>query len=411
MLSSCSEDESMKKLFNFLIALFPILSGYGFSLSLDFGSLLLFIVGAGCVVVYPKKFKIKFPVGYMAFFVVALLLSLLWARSVPLRLLLYSANLCFACCYADLERLWKYYGIIVWISIGYFLIQEASFYTLGFRPGGLIPFLPTIYGGDTSARIAATAIQERSSSFFLEPSYFAQFLIPYVIISLFSSEKKDTNRAIVVSIVLLLVRSGMGIMLLGIIWLIWFMVSKTKTSTKILISLAAVALFGLLIYTNSSILDYFSSRSGELMSYTGDEQYQSSGFIRFFRGYFAFADLAPLSMLLGANPTDVQNILEHSIFFGADSSNFINGMQTLLFYHGVVGTLLYVRHLFLLPYKSKNNTLLVMSIAVLVLLLGESFYLSSRLFVMTVFMFLIREGSTVNKVRLTNKGHRITTEG
>ena len=149
---------------------------------------------------------------------------------------------------------------------------------------------------------------------------------------------------------------------------------------------------GVLVYA-SGLDMYLLDRSSELLSYSGDEQYHSSGFIRIFRGYFAFADLSVLNMLLGSNPTDVQLLLDRSMYFGQESTNFINGMQTLLFYHGIIGTIIYLRHILLLPYKTRNKTLLVLSISIIILLLLEQFYLSSRLFVMMMFMHLMREGS------------------
>lgn len=394
MLSSCSEKCSfMKKLYHFLLVLYPILSGYGLSLSLDFGSIFLFLCGVGCVITYPREFRIKTPIGYKLFFIVALLLSLVWARSIPLRLLLFSINLCFACCYAEKELLWRYYNNIVWICVAFFLVQEASFHILGTRPSGIVSFIPTVYGDDVSRSVINVIMHnERSSSLFLEPSYFAQFLIPYVAISLFSVNKDERKKAIIVSVILLLVRSGVGIMLLGIIWLLWFMYSNIKARTKIVLFVLMILALGVLVYA-SGLDMYLLDRSSELLSYSGDEQYQSSGFVRIFRGYLAFADLSVLNMLLGSNPTDVQLLLDRSIYFGQESTNFINGMQTLLFYHGIIGTIIYLRHILLLPYKTRNKTLLVLSISIIILLLLEQFYLSSRLFVMMMFMHLMREES------------------
>ncbi len=331
------------------------------------------------------------PVGYGLFFVVTLLLSFIWARTIPLRLLLFSINLCFACCYAEKELLWKYYSIIVWICAVFFLVQEASFVILGIRPSGLLSFLPTVYGDSYAGIIEETATGGRSSSFFLEPSYFAQFLVPYVAISLFSSLKVERRKAILVSVILLLIRSGVGILLLSIIWLLWFLFTDLKAHTKISALILITMALIVFIYADNDFLGYFMGRSSELLSYTGDEQYQSSGFIRIFRGYFAFADLPTMNKLLGSNPADVHATFDRSVYFGTESTDYINGMQTLLFYHGIVGAVFFLRHLFLFPYKTGNKTLLVLSISIVLLLLVESFYLSSRLFVMTVFMYLLHE--------------------
>lgn len=386
----------MKKAFNLAIALFPIISGYGFSPSLDFGSLLLFVLGVGCVFVYPHQFKFKFPLGYQAFFIVALLLSLLWARSVPLRLLLFSVNLCLACTYAQWDYLWKYYKATVIISGLFFVFQEGLFYTAGYRPSGLLTILPVIYGNNATM-IEQAASSFRSASFFLEPSYFAQFLLPYVVICLFSSDRKRMKQAIVVSVLLILIRSGIGILALGVIWLLWFLFSNTKLVYKIIVGFGAVGVLAVLAYADSSVFDYFSKRSGEMMSYSGDETYMSSGFIRFFRGYYAFSDMSTLDKLFGTNPSIVHDILEKNIFFGSDESNFINGVQTLLFYHGIVGTLFFLRHVLMYPYKVHNKILLVMSVCIILLMLGESFYLCSRWLMMVVFMQLIYQNVAYNK--------------
>lgn len=282
--------------------------------------------------------------------------------------------------------------------MAFFLVQEASFHILGTRPSGIVSFIPTVYGDDVSRSVINVIMHnERSSSLFLEPSYFAQFLIPYVAISLFSVNKDERKKAIIVSVILLLVRSGVGIMLLGIIWLLWFMYSKIKARTKIVLFVLMTLALGVLVYA-SGLDMYLLDRSSELLSYSGDEQYQSSGFVRIFRGYLAFADLSVLNMLLGSNPTDVQLLLDRSIYFGQESTNFINGMQTLLFYHGIIGTLIYLRHILLLPYKTRNKTLLVLSISIIILLLLEQFYLSSRLFVMIVVMHLMQEENKRSRI-------------
>lgn len=386
----------MKKIFNFLLAMFPILSGYGFSVSLDFGSLLLFVAGVVCFIAYPKSFKIKFPEGFLVFLCVVLILEMFWIRSIPLRILLFSVNLCFACSFAKWEYVWKYYRALVLFCSLFFLLQESLFYTIGYRPSGLLPFVPTIYGESISkAMIESAIVGGRAASFFLEPSYFAQFLIPFVAINLFDSTKKGQKEAIIASVVVVLIRSGIGIMLLGVIYLLWYLFSSAKLANKILTSIVAIALLGFFVYFDSVFLRYFSGRFGELLSYTGDEEFQSSGFIRFFRGYYAFADVPIMNQLLGSPPEEVEIILSKNVFFLSLSDHFVNGMQMLLFYQGIVGAFFYIRHILLFPVKANNRALLVLTISFIFLLLGESYYLCSRAFLMTVFMYLLKKKSTI----------------
>ena len=387
----------MKKAYNFFLALFPILSGYGLSPSADFGSLLLLLFGLGCLCLYPSQFKLRFPIGYAPFLVVTVVLSILWSQSIPLRLILFSVNLCLACSFSTYVDLWNYYRKIVLVCCVFFVIQEVSFLLLGSRPSGIFSFVPTIYGDNSSIKIEETILNTRSSSFFLEPSYFAQFLIPYVGICAFSQKVDERKKAILVSIIVLLIRSGIGVILVGFIWLFWFFFGSAKKRAKLLAVVLAIVGIGILSYLGGSLVDYFMLRSEELLTYTGDEQYQSSGFIRFFRGYFVFAEVPTLNKIFGSSPGVVQSTLLNNELFWKVEDHFINGFQTLLFHNGIIGAVLYLHHILLFPIKAKKKSIFVLTICIIVLLFGESFYLCSRLFLITALLYLItREEMTSN---------------
>ena len=377
----------MRKIFNLILVLLPILSGYGFSVTLDFGSIAVFAFGILCFLESPKFFKIRFPNGYLLFFVVALLLSLLFAKNLPLRLILFSVNLCFACSYADFDLLWKYYGKVVWLCCAFFIIQEAVFIATGVRLNGMIPFLPTVYGV-SGARYMDVVTNLRANTFFLEPSYLAQYLIPYTV-CIFSNDKQTIKKAIIVSVVVLLVRSGMGVMALSIVWLIWTFSSNIKVWIKISVLALALSFLGVLFFTNSSVLGYISNRSAEMTSYGGTETYQSSGFVRFYRGYYVLAEIPLENKIFGTNPNDVEDIISKSKWFLLDDDRFLNGVQTLLLYHGIIGAFLYLRHVFLFLRKRRDKMVRVLTICMLAFLIGESYYLSSRSFLMTIFLYLM----------------------
>lgn len=58
----------------------------------------------------------------------------------------------------------------------------------------MFSFLPTVYGDGTAAYFESHQEVVRQASFFLEPSYFAQFLLPWVIIELFAGGKNILER-------------------------------------------------------------------------------------------------------------------------------------------------------------------------------------------------------------------------
>lgn len=79
----------------------------------------------------------------------------------------------------------KYYRWLVYIAVAFFVIQEISHIIIGYRPVFFLPFLEMYYEGSNSSSMAAIEVNsDRSASFFLEPSHFVQYIIPYYCISL-----------------------------------------------------------------------------------------------------------------------------------------------------------------------------------------------------------------------------------
>lgn len=378
----------MRNFFIFLIAFYPILSGYGFSPQADFGVLSIFAIGLICCFRYQPVLKIEFPDGYKLFLVVAVLFALVFASTIPLRLLLYSINLCMACMFVDYNKLLRYYEILVNVCGIFLIVQLFVQYTTGIPLVGIVSFIPTIYAdSDSIDYMSSIAEADRCASFFLEPSYFAQYMFPYVVIKLFSDIKTDIRKAIVVSILVLLSRSGMGVVLLLIIWAFWFFLGNIRFQTKLTVAIIACLAIVLLFRFNEEAFDKMLERTVEFQSFSGDEQYQSSGFIRFFRGYYGYADMPLFNKLFGANPELVKDVLSSNIFFMVSKDEAFNGTTTLLLYNGLFVCILFFRHLVLMCWKKHNKALTVMVICCIWLMLGESYYLCARMFLTTLLMY------------------------
>lgn len=378
----------LRDLFNFLIVIFPIISGYGFTASLDFGSLLLLFVGSLCFLSSKKPFKISLPKGYNFFFCVTILFSLIFLQSLQLRLILFTINLLFACNFVDPKKIFIYYEKIVWICCAFFILQEFLYNVFSYRISGIIPFLPTIYGDNSDKIIDGIMNSSRSSAFFLEPSYFAQYLFPYVVIKIFSKNRRELQKAILVSLFILISQSGNGILLLILIWGIWFIYSEVKFIIKMIIMLLCVIGFIIISYYNSTIIDTLVSRSIELQSYEGDEQYMSSGFIRFFRGYFLYDELPLMNKIFGTRNEVIADMMATNIYF-IGKEKFLNGIQTLLIHNGLIICLIYVWHILQFCKKNINKSVTVIVICFLFLMLGESYYLSSRSFFVIVILTIL----------------------
>ena len=112
-----------------------------------------------------------------------------------------------------------------------------------------------------------------------------------------------------------------------------------------------------------------------------------------------------LNKLFGANPELIKTIAHKNIFFGTSGSVDFNGVQTLLIYNGLFVTLLFFRHLVMMCWKKNNYALIVMVICCIWLMLGETYYLCSRLFFTTVLMHAIitQRNANMSKVAVVRK--------
>ena len=128
----------MKKLYNFMLAFYPILSAYGFSPQADFGVILLFLIGTLCVFIIGPRFRYRFPDGY-ALFVFCIAFYSIFAHSIPVRLLLYSVNLCIACNYVDYKLL-KNIILLVIFCCSFFIIQEIVAFLSNVHLVGIVSF-------------------------------------------------------------------------------------------------------------------------------------------------------------------------------------------------------------------------------------------------------------------------------
>ena len=379
----------MKKIYHILLVLYPILSGYGFSAQLDFGILLLLI--SGSLYISKKRNKVKFTFfrGYNLFFITAVILSLAVLKTIPIRLILFSINLWLATALVDIELLRRYYGYVVAFCCGYFILQEITYNLTGTRISGLTTLVPTIYGAISEKYVAIQTKVPRSAAFFLEPSYFAQYLFPYIVINIFSKQKNAFKKVIAVSLIMFLIKSGNGTILLLLIWGIWFLFSNIKAYIKI--SVVAVMLMGLVgVYLiDSSIFETLLSRTSELHTTTNTnmEESETSGFIRFFRGYYLYNDMPLFNKLFGSTNDAVIAAMRASPFLW-NKDQFMNGIQTLLIYNGLFICLLYFRHIILFcKGATKQKEVIALVAGFIFLMFSESYYLSSRALLTMLFIY------------------------
>lgn len=161
----------------------------------------------------------------------------------------------------DIPRLIKCYRLIAMAATGLIIIQYICYYIFGFHlqlvsirllnPNNVQWFdlVRTGLIGVTGGRLSFY----RPSAFFLEPSHFAIYCIPPIVMTLFSTSadnKADLKKALFISVGVLLSTSGMGIAVVMGCWiafLIFYIYQKGEERRLRLLDLLKVRSQGILL--------------------------------------------------------------------------------------------------------------------------------------------------------------------
>lgn len=243
----------------------------------------------------------------------------------------------------DMDLCCKYMRWVSWIAILLFYIQLGLVIATGSQH---FCFVPPLTGAFTyqnmmySEIVARHLASSHPCSIFLEKSYMAYYLAAYLSLIMFSGENKAklyTKESIIISITLILLRSGSGIVGLAVLWVVkLFSVFWTNNKGR------RIAMTLLLIpFSLGIVYLYGSTESGQEMLSRQDEltTENTSGYVRVVGGYAIYDMLTPQEKTFGK--PDAQEI------FGKDRSDgttwfYINGVQTVLVYLGFIGAILYL---------------------------------------------------------------------
>jgi len=306
-------------------------------------------------------------------------------------LLLFVLNLILVIPHVRIPLLRKYYKYAVIMCIVVFCLQELSYYTTGTRFMALIPFFHTIYAGvDMTSFVAKMSMEDRSCSMFLEPSHFAHFLLPYLAMELgfLHDEGKLLNRTtVVVSLVLLFLRSGNGLIVMAIIWVFAVLFSNLYKPLKyiVIIPLAfAVSIYGFSAFSNTEMGQSIMDRIQELDT---DVTEVNSGFIRLWRGYYVFGEQPFLVKLFGVGYGGLEDAVHNSRFqwmFFSNTDTYVNNVQAFLISYGILGTIFFFLFLCSICDKKHFATTLVIIAFTSLCFLDNFFWSSKMLFILAI---------------------------
>lgn len=380
-----------------LLVLFPILYYYATPLSNSWGELLL-IIYVICQLFTRGKFALKFPKYIIVYWLYCAIALVVLSNTFKITYLIpggistfiFFIMLGVLLSQGDNSALLKYFRLIFVPIAILFVTQEVSFKVTGSRFCFYLPISSDTvnYGDLTFKQLEAVyKFNDRSASLFMEPAYFAEFLLVHLVLELFSGDNVDklyTPWAILICLILLILRSGTGLMGLALLVTIKLLSFYKRKRSKNLIALILIVLpliyFGSVYYLSTEVGESMMKRSSELTDQSG------SSYDRIFRGLELFNAMPLLNQCIGIDPSIFRASNMYNGVETLKDGMLYNGFQTVLISYGFIGTFL-----ILLVYISiyRKSSILTKSALLLLLLLSwiESLYLTPLMLILTVIAY------------------------
>lgn len=300
----------------------------------------------------------------------------------------------------------KYYSIVSTICIGFLFFQHIFFIVCGVKISGIATFLPLSFEDDFAKDYLVRISKEgwRMCSFLSEPAECAQFLMPFLAITLFGKDQKKWIKCSFIILAFFLLESGNALIIVALLMGSYFVQlmfsrsSKTKWITLIGI--------GLIVAIGGSY--YISSESGKALMDRQEEvevdgDSNSSGFKRIIRGYFVYEGMSPFERIFGANNitliTRAQKNCSIPFAFGKEDFYF-NTFQNIIIKTGLIGCMLFISMLVSI-YKQSSGFGRAIIITMSVIGFIASFLLS---YIMLIYLLIAAK--THKNLSFINKKQR-----
>ena len=347
-------DQTDRKLSNFskistiILVISPILQTYGWG-KYDFAFISTSVLAV--YYVFFKKVRNRIPqllVFYLLYCVVSTFLSATSVSSLfQLSILRVFLTYLLFFDVVPKDYLIKVYRFVGFVCLSFFFIQEI-FALTGFRISGIAKFLPLALSVDNVADYYSSVLEwNRSASFFSEPAYYAQMMLPLLCVELFYDKHKyHYFYALGIVLSLLLSKSGnalFGLAVVGISFFVYLLNSRpTGKNLLLIISFVIFSVFGSIMFLKSSAGDEVLGRQDQLSQ---DATSGQSGFIRIFRGYYVYEELSFFQKTTGVYNAEVIqdkiNKCRVAYTFKKGDMSF-NLVQNVLIRTGLIGTIIFL---------------------------------------------------------------------
>jgi len=391
----------MKNLVSLLFALSPILSIYATGIpGISFAD--LFILGVGTVSVVKKKYCTPYFVSYIIYTVFITFLSYLLGYNefdissrtlISFLMFFYMFN---ATPYiGDFKLVMKCLFSIGNICCTFFIFQYLVLLVSGFVIPGILSFFPLANEVNTDEFLVNVSNRDRLSSLFTEPAHFCEFLIIVLSIRLFvnNHNKKNIILAIIYTVCIYLSKSAIGFASSICIWGLWI-IKYTQLWEKHKISFIALAVF--LVFATIPLLSDVGEESiinrFTQISFTPEvSSYGFSSYIRVLRGYIPFIESDLLIKLFGSGVGSIYTFIKNNpntdfLFYVDYLIDYLNSVQYVLFYSGIVGFLLLLKQFRILYIKTSKVGQVLLLVSLLQMFAAG--YLFSMNFVIVIYVVI-----------------------
>lgn len=404
---------SRQKILAFLIAILPVAYIYSFPILINnLGhALLLFVLFPMFILDYKKgdnyhfRFVNKNYIGFTIYvlfvsLVAPLLNSLSGAFKDLIMFLEYSIIVYFLINDRQIKQLFIeiYTKLSVFFAI-FLLFQYIAFVFFGKLISGVIPFLE-VYHRDIESVIESSIL--RISSVFAEPSHFAVYVIPALLLYLFNRTKQKlvVLKIVIISIGVLLSTSSNGIIVMGLVYLA-FIFKRYFTKLRFVhIVFGATILVGSFFlisksqYINDVTYGLFTVKEGRS---------ESKAEIRIYRGFKLYSELSSDSKIFGVGWRDSRQYcinrqpLLYSEYY-MENFEYFNSIAGILIYSGLIGFILFFLFLFALFKQALDFETKTLIICTFVLMGTSSLFMSDQWFLLlTVITSMINTSSIKTK--------------
>ena len=406
----------INKIYMILLVLMPIINQY-----MIFGWTFLMLFSAFGMVLLVLNYKRctknrmwKGILVYLFYVTISLLLHAVVLDTGMGTLLLRLLNLVFTIVHFmivapilfDYEYGYKFYTKVIVILSIIIMIQYAQFFIMGRATKLIIPGVALNYNNISDStelinyalRRAQSSNYFRPSSLFLEPAYYAQYVLPWLYITLskgFTHWKKAVLAAFV-TLPTILTASSLAI---GGCLIIWFMFGlKVAADSRRKFNfgaLVALVLLVIVIWYSVNDANVQTSVLIKMRSLSSIETASSSLSVRLLRGWECFKQFKLVDKIFGCGYGNIYgHLTKYNISTISDVNmgdiSYMNGLSTMLCSLGIVGSIVYIYYFFLGRLKF-SITRKYLFLCLLVLMLTSAVFDTAVYFLVIVFLFSVDE--------------------